>query len=860
MFNPLEPLETRELFSAVPGIYSNGELLVGERYAIRADANLLPSVRNALDEGRVDIEVVLDPGETYRLQPIDGGPSTVINDLYLRDDKLTFTADPAADADGSGGRASLEVERSESGRRTFPIIIDSKRGGELTLDGVDLSASDHQPGEYIRFVANHGPGSVTLNDASIASARISTAVASPAKPLEPIRTPIDLKPGAPAGIYENGALLSGERFELKSGENILPSVRHALDGGHRNILVALDPGETYYLNPQEQAGLPFINDLFLDGADLTVAAIEEIDADGSGGRADLVVQRNARGGFSNPFYLHASGSGNLQLESVDLSAEGRRSGEFVGFISHYGDGDVRLVDASLEGPTRRFPVSGTAAPAPAPGLPRPVLPTQPARPVAPARPAPPAGEVTAGTGIYLLDGTKLDGYDLRSNTNIIPVIRLAMDRGYTSIEVRLDPGETYDFSPQRGPGLKTVGNLSMSGADLRLVSAASADNDGSGGFATLEVGPDAYGKWSNIIFMPSTSEGKLTLDGISMTMPERQPDDFVDFIVWRGGGELTLFDSKLSGARNNIDVSGFGGPQSQGADIVIDRSIIEHSNAPDRDLYFEPGRTGGPANGIYARNYNSIKVQDSVFYHNGWRDDAFLNTHASAYSHGLYLNTGDAKSFDPRDTQIINTIFSDNGANAAQLRQGGIVRDSFFYNSPFGISLPAGEVSSSAFASGDTIWPRDGETKTGYQRWKDRGGYQIQIDHDARIDSRRLGPVAVRNNVFADAQANHEQRGPIHHNPDPARPQPVRASGNYELNWVDYQPFTPGNNYSGVGIDRFNTGSTALDGEFGSRYQTVDEIVDAAVNRDRGGYGLDGLPEARDLVSFYRNRALAAAG
>ena len=113
MFKFLETLESRNLFSAVPGIYSGGELLAGERYAIQAEANLMPSVRNALDEGRVDIEVVLDPGESYLLNPLDGSSGRTINDLYLNGDNLTIRADPEADADGSGGRAQLEVGRTE---------------------------------------------------------------------------------------------------------------------------------------------------------------------------------------------------------------------------------------------------------------------------------------------------------------------------------------------------------------------------------------------------------------------------------------------------------------------------------------------------------------------------------------------------------------------------------------------------------------------------------------------------------------------------------------------------------------------------------------------------------------------------
>ena len=892
MFNPLETLEKRELFSAVPGIYSNGELLAGERYAVQADANLLPSVRNALDEGVVDIEVVLDPGETYRLKPLDASDARIINDLYLNGDNLTFTAGSEADADGSGGRATLSVEKTAGGERKYPFQIDRTGGGQLELNGIDVVASDQSAGEYIRYVVNYGAGGVTLNDSSIAPARVSgpTRQATETNQTnervsttteEPVAAP-DLAFGAAAGIYEDGRLLTDERFTIQSGENIVPSIRRAIDAGHTEILVALDPGEQYFLNPQEEAGLPRINDIYLDGADLTIAAIAEIDADGSGGRADLVVQRNQAGTYNNPFYLDRDGSGNLDLENVDLRAEARREGEFIGFISHYGDGLVRITNSTLEQPTRDFGLDAVVTRTADPVAPVPEVVVEPAGqapsvlaaspvPVAQAIPTPtPAvapGPVTEGVGIFLNDGTLLEGYELRSRTNIMQVIRDAMDAGHKDIEVRLDPGETYYFHPVLRPEGGThnfsLGNISLAGADLRFTAAASADANSSGGYANIEVGPASDGQWSNVFFLGHTSEGQLTLDGISMTMPERTPYDFTDFIVWRGGGELTVVDSKLSGARNNIDVSGFGGSRGQGADVQILRSIVTYSYAPDRDIQYAPGETGGPANGLYARNYNTLLVEDSVFFHNGWRDDAIVNTHGTAYSHGLYLSAGERTSFDPNNTQIINTIFSDNAANAAQLRQGGIVQDSFFFNSPYGINLTAGEISNSAFVSGDAVWPRDGSTTTGYQRWIDRGGHAIQIDQDASIETKRLGPITIQNNVFADATDDvvfQTNRSPILNETDPARPQTLTVTNNYELNWVDYLPGGNGNNYSGEGINRFNTGSTALNGAFGSSFTTVEQIIDAAVNRDRGEYGANGVPEARDLAAFYFQRALEAAG
>lgn len=861
MFNLLEPLERRELFSAVPGIYSDGELLTGERYAIRADVNILPAVRNALDEGRVNLEVVLDPGETYRLDPLDGSSGRVINDLYIDGDNLRFRASAEADADGSGGRAVLDVGRTETGKRKFPFHIDARGGGNLSLSGVDLLASDQAPGEFIRFVVNHGAGGVTLDNASIAPSRLPAGTTAPAAPNQPAGPDTsessELGFGSQAGIYEDGLLLTDDAFRIEAGQNILPVLREALDSGRRDILVALDPGETYFLRPQEERGARRINDLYLAGADLRIAAIDEVDADASGGRANLVVQRDRAGVFYNPFFLDAASEGNLDLEGINLTADNRRSGEFVGFITHRGEGLVRLIDSYVEPPTRAFagssPEGGTTGPA-APAAPVAVTPS-------PA-PVAPAGPLTRGVGIFLDNGRQLSDFELRAGSNILPVIRAAMDRGFTSIEVRLDPGETYFFNPTIDPNRPDrfgVANLSLNNANLRITAAASADADGSGGYARIEVGPASNGRWSNVFFQGHSGEGRLVIDGIDLTMPGRRPDNFNDFIVWRGGGELIVRDSRLSGARNNIDVSGLGGPNREGADVLIERTIIAYSNAPDRDLEFRPGETGGPANGIFARNYNTFVVNDSVFFHNGWRDDAYLNTHASAYSHGIYLSNGEREVFNPEDTRITNTIFADNGANAVQLRQGGIVRDSFFVNNPFGVNISAGEVSNSAFVSGDTVWPRDGESEEGYQRWSDRGGHAILVHHGSDIETNRLGTVTIRDNVFADAQANHRFRSPILHETDSSRPQQLRVSGNYELNWEHYQPGTPGNNYSGVGINRFNQASTELDGRFGSSFNTIDDIVAAAVNRDRGAFGADGVPEARDLVSFYQDVAREAA-
>ena len=491
-----------------------------------------------------------------------------------------------------------------------------------------------------------------------------------------------------------------------------------------------------------------------------------------------------------------------------------------------------------------------AAPTPRPAAP-------PRVPAAPA-PTPPAGEAGPGSGIFA-GGRRLDGYTLRPGSNILPVLRAAMNAGNLDIEVRLDPGERYFFTPSsqsRGSGV--LNNLSLAGANLRLVSADSADADGSGGYAEIELTAAPNGRWSTPLFLGSSSDGSLLLDGISFTAPTRNPDDFINFITWRGGGRLDVVDSRLSGARNNISISGAGGPSGQGPDVRIHRTIVTHANAPDRDLEYEPGQTGGPSNGIYASTYRSFRVSDSVFYHNGWRDDAFLNTHASAYSHGLYLNIGNSTGFDPSSTVVENTIFSDNGANAAQFRRGGIFRDNLVVNSPFGVELPSGQVLDSAFVQTNTVWPRDGVSPEGYQRWRDRGGYAIQVDHDRNKQDQVLGAVTIRGNVFADSPSYRRGRGPIHHDTDPARPQRVVSSGNYELNWTPYEPGGAIDNFEGGGIDRFNRGDTRLNGAFGGRFDSIDDIVDAAVNRDRGGY--ESLPEARDLAGFYLDRARAAAG
>ena len=880
MPQPLEPLESRELFSATlgVGIYEAGRLLQDERYAVHADGNLTPPVRNALDDGFTDLRVVLDPGERYVLQPLDPSSGRTINDLYVSGQELTFDAAPEADADGSGGRASLSLVRSEEGKRWSAFYVSPDRGGDLTLQNVDLSSGDQRVGERVLFVNDRGGHGVTLENASIAPAirpagggpqtRPDAGPGPDARPEAPAG-PAELADGSPVGLYRDGVLLEDPRFEIQAGENILPTVREAMDAGHRELLVALDPGETYFLRPQQEPGKKRVNDLYLSGADLRVAAVSEVDADASGGRASLVMQRAADGRYWNPFFLNSGKTGSVRLEGLDLSTQDRRAGEAVAYVAHYGEGEVRVSNSSFEGPLYgqlrgTDAVSEPSTPAaperPAPPTPRPPKadPSTPAAPdpVTPVAPDPVTPDRgSGGAGLYV-NGKKLQGEDraVRSGGNLLVTIRRAMDAGHRDLEVRLDPGETYDFTPISKNGRWVVNNLYLGGANLRIVSDARADADGSGGYANIEVSKSNHGVWATPFYLNDTGSGRLLLDGVSMTMPDRRPSDFVEFVVWRGGGSIEVVDSKLSGARNNLDISGKGG-----ADVLIDRSIISYANAPDRDRWAGSDRKGGPSNGVYAHSYDSFTVRDSVFFHNGWRDDIIENSYGTIYSHGLYLNIGDQ---GPEATQITNTIFADNAANAAQLRAGGIVRDSFFLNSPFGVQLPHGGVYDSAFVQTNKVWPRGGDRAPvgNYTRYQDHGGFAIQVDLEPAKPDFVLGPVTVKGNTFADTSHPNRGRAPIHHEQDSRRPQKLIVSDNYELNWGEYRLGGPLKNYAGGGIERGLTGSTELDGAFGSRFLTIDQIVEASVNRDRGGYAADGLPEARDLVAFYRGRALAAAG
>ena len=70
------------------------------------------------------------------------------------------------------GGPSSKSGGPRGGERKWPFYIDADGGGELKLDGVDLSAPDHGPGEFIRFIINHGQGEVTLENASVAPARL----------------------------------------------------------------------------------------------------------------------------------------------------------------------------------------------------------------------------------------------------------------------------------------------------------------------------------------------------------------------------------------------------------------------------------------------------------------------------------------------------------------------------------------------------------------------------------------------------------------------------------------------------------------------------------------------------------------
>ena len=102
--------------------------------------------------------------------------------------------------------------------------------------------------------------------------------------------------------------------------------------------------------------------------------------------------------------------------------------------------------------------------------------------------------------------------------------------------------------------------------------------------------------------------------------------------------------------------------------LVITHSIIANAYNPE-----------GNASGIFITSTDGIKVEDSIFYHNGWNngnvsyDSTARKTAATQFNQGLYLSHNNTAN-----TIVRNNIIADTANGGVWLRRGGLAENNFF--------------------------------------------------------------------------------------------------------------------------------------------------------------------------------------
>ncbi len=102
--------------------------------------------------------------------------------------------------------------------------------------------------------------------------------------------------------------------------------------------------------------------------------------------------------------------------------------------------------------------------------------------------------------------------------------------------------------------------------------------------------------------------------------------------------------------------------------LVITHSIIANAYNPE-----------GNASGIFITSTDGIKVEDSIFYHNGWNngnvsyDPTARRTAATEFNQGLYLSHNNTAN-----TIVRNNVIADTANGGVWLRRGGLAENNFF--------------------------------------------------------------------------------------------------------------------------------------------------------------------------------------
>jgi hypothetical protein len=228
-------------------------------------------------------------------------------------------------------------------------------------------------------------------------------------------------------------------------------------------------------------------------------------------------------------------------------------------------------------------------------------------------------------------------------------------------------------------------------------------------------------------FESSGSVDHLAVVGIHLWADKREPgaagfddtDNFgMRFIASTEG--LLVEDCVIDQFGDNVYLSPYYGAQSN---VTVRRSVITDAWSPKYK-----------SQGLYASDVDGLLLEDNVFDHNGWNEEAD-NGGASSMSHNVYI----ASPCD--DVVVRGNVFSDAASHGLQARAGGQITGNLFLRNPIHMSF--------GIVNGQTIKP---------------GGVTGTVSGNVMLDSRKMGDstrgwaievgnvraAAIRDNVIAN--------------------------------------------------------------------------------------------------------------
>ena len=388
------------------------------------------------------------------------------------------------------------------------------------------------------------------------------------------------------------------------------------------------------------------------------------------------------------------------------------------------------------------------------------------------------------------------------------------------IIVELEAGEVYDETQR----IEVGGGKHL---EIRV--------DGPGDFAKVNVDASKVDHWLYTNF----DGGEITLEGVDAEyIKETGYEANRTFIYNTGPGDLTVINSRFSDAGTAI-LKHYQGVANQDYNNPVFKGDVTLDGVIIKDSYTRFDGTNGQvkSQGIYVLWGENIIIRNSVIHNNGLVLNANDFAQGNAQNHGAYLDSENAYGLGI----VENTIFSSNAGHGLQLRAGGTVSDSLFYRNPLGMFLKNGTVEQSAFFESTDLLN------------KDTRGQGLEMNRAAGDpppkDLERRGHINVRDNVFGWKLGTNPAKGALDYNsPNPNYTETI--TGNYKWDWPDSGGDS---NYSGPGLTEL-ANAPALLGDYNNG-SGVAAAVDAAINRTRDEYSLNGVNTARSIAAYYRNAA-----